>query len=1006
MNQEASPAGRSAPIGQREMAETFFEHSLNGLAILDRHYNYLCVNPAYALVCRRALGEFAGCNHFDLYPSNAKDVFDEVVRTRLPHVTLGRAFEFPGQPQRGLTYWDWTLVPVLGRHGEVEFLFFSVNEVTERKRAEQALRKSALEIEDLYNNAPCGYHSLDRRGMVVRINHTELRWLGYSAEEVVGKLKFTDLLAPSSRKTFEDIFPPFTQRESFMELEYEMLRKDGTTFPVLLNASVIRDSDGHFVSSRTMAYDITERKAAEAKIQRLSQIYVALSQCRQAILRCSNEEELFVQICRDAVQLGGVKLAWIGLVDESGKWVRPTAIYGVGVEYVDDIQISMDPDEAIGRGPAGIAIRERRPIWSNDFMGDPNTAPWQERAARFGWGTSAALPFFRNGAAIGAFLLYAHEVDAFDQATRNLLVEMTQDISAAMEKFEHEAARRRIEAALQISEENLNRAQSVGKVGSWHINILSGRLECSAEAYRMYGLPNTVKDLKTFAGQLHPGDREMVICTWAEAISRTFYEIEYRIVVEGQTRWLKERAQIYRDAAGQPQEAIGSVQDITERKNAEEHIQRLGHFDSLTGLPNRILLADRFNHDISIAQHSHGQLALLFIDLDHFKNVNDTLGHRIGDALLMDVARRMQAVVREEDTISRQGGDEFVIILPGIDADGAAHVAEKLLQTAKRPYHTEGHELSITPSIGIAIYPVDGKDFESLAQCADAAMYRAKRAGRNNFRFYTAEMQARSARIMQLESALRRALERGQLHLHYQPQVSLKDGRTVGAEALLRWTHPELGVIEPAEFIPIAEDSGLILPIGEWVLRTAVRQCKAWIESGLKEMTIAVNISAVQFRHPRLTELVMQILDEEKLPPQCLGLELTEGVAMDDPVAAIAVMDALHAHGIRMSIDDFGTGYSSLSYLKRFKVYKLKVDQSFVQDIAADSDDKAIVGAVISLADSLGLQTIAEGVETEEQLAFLRTRGCDEVQGFFFSKAVSAESFEAFARIGGVKQDY
>jgi EAL domain-containing protein (putative c-di-GMP-specific phosphodiesterase class I) len=296
------------------------------------------------------------------------------------------------------------------------------------------------------------------------------------------------------------------------------------------------------------------------------------------------------------------------------------------------------------------------------------------------------------------------------------------------------------------------------------------------------------------------------------------------------------------------------------------------------------------------------------------------------------------------------------------------------------------------------MYPGDGNDFETLSKCADTAMYRAKTDGRNNYRFFTTGMQARSARSLQLENALRRAQERGELSLHYQPQVLLQDGRIIGAEALLRWQHPELGMLSPAEFIPIAESSGQILQIGEWVLRTAVQQLKAWIDGGMAPMVIAVNLSAVQFRHASLPELVTRILDEAKLPPQYLELELTEGVTMDDPLAAIAVMDDLHERGIRMSIDDFGTGYSSLSYLKQFKVYKLKIDQSFVRDISEDPEDKAIVSAIINMASSLGMQTIAEGVETSSQLAFLRLQGCNEVQGYYFSKPLPAEQFEVFVR--------
>jgi diguanylate cyclase (GGDEF)-like protein len=384
----------------------------------------------------------------------------------------------------------------------------------------------------------------------------------------------------------------------------------------------------------------------------------------------------------------------------------------------------------------------------------------------------------------------------------------------------------------------------------------------------------------------------------------------------------------------------------------------------------------------------------MFLDLDHFKDINDTLGHSIGDALLVELANRLRSVLREEDTVTRLGGDEFILLLPGVDTRGAAYVAQKLLDTIADSYRIEHYDLNLTASIGIALYPEDGVDLEILSKSADTAMYRTKQEGRQGYRFFTPEMQARSARNLQLVNALRHALELGQLQVFYQPQVLMSDAHIIGAEALLRWQHPELGMVSPAEFIPIAEDSGLIMPIGEWVLRCAVRQATVWMANGFAPLTMAVNLSAVQFRHPDLPDLVSRILDEEGLPPEYLELELTEGVAMYNPQGAIGVMNNLHERGVRMSIDDFGTGYSSLSYLKKFKVYKLKIDQSFVRDISTDPEDKAIVSAIINMANSLGLQTIAEGVETPGQQRFLREKGCDEMQGYLFSKPLPAEGFE------------
>ncbi len=441
---------------------------------------------------------------------------------------------------------------------------------------------------------------------------------------------------------------------------------------------------------------------------------------------------------------------------------------------------------------------------------------------------------------------------------------------------------------------------------------------------------------------------------------------------------------------------VAIKEDITEKKKSEAYIDHLAHFDQLTGLPNRVMLNDRVTYLLSMAQRNNEPLTVMFLDLDHFKNINDTLGHTVGDQVLIEMANRIKAVIRDEDTVARLGGDEFIMLFPNTDSNTAMHIATKLITAVSKISIIEHNELTITPSIGIAIYPNDGADFETLLKNADTAMYRVKSNSRNSFHFFTLEMQVNLARNLQLENALRHALERNELEVYYQPQISISDGHVIGAEALLRWHHPEFGMVSPAEFIPIAESSSQIIEIGEWVLRTAIQQTKEWIDSGFAPMIIAVNLSAIQFRQQNLLKLVTDILEEVQLPNEYLELELTEAVTMHDPEYVINVMNKFHERGIRMSIDDFGTGYSSLSYLKQFKVYKLKIDQSFIRDISDNPDDRAIVSAIIDMAHNLGLVTIAEGVETAEQLAFLRLHGCNEIQGYYFSKPLPSVEFERF----------
>ena len=436
--------------------------------------------------------------------------------------------------------------------------------------------------------------------------------------------------------------------------------------------------------------------------------------------------------------------------------------------------------------------------------------------------------------------------------------------------------------------------------------------------------------------------------------------------------------------------------DITERRAAAQEIERLAFFDSLTGLPNRVLLKDRLNQMLTRAGRHKEKVALLFIDLDRFKEVNDTLGHGSGDLLLQVVAERLISCLRTSDTVARLGGDEFVVLLEGVDdREGVMEVAAKLLAAMAQPIQLFDREIYSGGSIGISLYPYDGDNVDTLFKNADTAMYHAKEQGRNTYRFYSSDMHTSALELLTLNSYLRHALERDELSLVYQPQLSFLTGELVGVEALIRWKHPDLGLIAPDRFIPLAEETGLIIPIGTWVLKQACYQAAQWINQGLKPVRVAVNLSAKQFRNPGLVATVRALLEQSGLPAHLLELELTEGMLIENIASTLETLKALKAMGVTLAIDDFGTGYSSLSYLKHFPLDRLKIDRSFVLEMAEKSGDSAaIVQAIIALAHSLKLTVIAEGVERQDQVEFLKQHCCDEMQGFLFSRPLTSDALE------------
>ena len=443
----------------------------------------------------------------------------------------------------------------------------------------------------------------------------------------------------------------------------------------------------------------------------------------------------------------------------------------------------------------------------------------------------------------------------------------------------------------------------------------------------------------------------------------------------------------------------GFATDITKRKVAEERVQFLAYYDALTGLPNRTLLQDRLVKALDSALRRKERVALLFLDLDRFKDINDSFGHSFGDLLLQIIAARFKSGVRKQDTVGRLGGDEFLIVLTNVkEIAYASFVAERLMRAMSAKFVIQGRSLSISCSIGISIFPEDGMDSESLLKNADAAMYSAKESGRNNFRFFTEDMNAQGVERLTLENGLRLALDKKELFLVYQPQMNIATGKIIGLEALLRWQHPTLGLMPPNRFIRIAENCGLIVPIGEWVLRTACAQVRKWQDEGIPVMSIAINVSTVQLRQKDFCELIRSVLNKTGLDPQYLELELTESIFLTDADETLSTIKKLKAMGLTLAIDDFGTGYCNFIYLRQFRISKLKIDRSFIRDVAVNPDDAAITTAIISMAKSLNIKVIAEGVEDEAQMSFLRAHQCDEIQGYYFSKPLAVDKVAAKLR--------
>nr|WP_282446543.1 EAL domain-containing protein [Aromatoleum petrolei] len=756
-----------------------------------------------------------------------------------------------------------------------------LREVDERSQAERTLRASEARVRSILESAADGVVITDAAGRITMVNARTEMLFGYSRSELLGQT--VELLVPErfraqhSEQRSDYHGTPHSDVNGMRRPGIFARRRDGSEFPADISRAVMaHDGEAQVIA---VVRDISTQVRAENELRRLNRTLRMLTLCNEALVRAQNEGELLGTVCGHLVELGGYRLAWVGLaLDDPARSVHPAAMAGVGADYLRTLDVSW-ADVPSGQGPTGRAIRLGTTQTCIDIPGDPAYAPWRTEAQRRGFTSSIALPLTAAGRTVGALNIYASEGDAFDLQEVALLEELANDLA--------------------------------------------------------YGL-----------------------------------------------RSLRER-----DA----------------RQRAERELAHQAHYDTLTGLANRHLFRDRLEQGLVHARRNGRTVAVALLDLDRFKAINDTLGQARGDILLKEAARRLQGPLRNGDTVARLASDEFAILLDDLAAaEDVAPLVGRLLEDVAAPLDIAGHGVYSTASLGISLFPRDGQDAEALLGAADIAMHNAKSAGGNAFRFYAPEMNLRATAQLALASALRSAIDNGELRVFYQPKASLCDGRVTSAEALVRWQHPERGMVSPADFIPVAEDTGLIVPLGEWVLRETCRQQAAWIAEGFAVPPVAVNLSARQFRQENLPQTVRAALVAAGLDPHCLQLEITESTVMHDVDRAVAMLRELNAIGIGVALDDFGTGYSSLAYLKRFPIDQLKIDRAFVRDIASDPEDAAICRAVIGLAHSLDLTVVAEGVETRPQLEFLRANACDEMQGFLFSRPVPAAEYAALLATGRV----
>jgi diguanylate cyclase (GGDEF)-like protein/PAS domain S-box-containing protein len=975
----------------------------------DAGGRYLLVNHATAAIIGKPPEEAVGLDDRALFPAAEATAFSEVdlrvISTGEPITFEESVTKATGETLTMLT----TKGPIHDEAGKIIGLFGIARDISGRKQVEEERSRLARACDSLlsrlqlqFERMPFGCIVIDHDFIIREVNPAAERIFGFSRAELIGRSPFELLVPESARPFVESFLQGLVERDETLRGVNENLTRDGRTILCEWHDTPLRNEAGRLIGLLAMVRDITAERRAEESLLRLNRTLKVLSCCNETLVRATDEKALLNGVCDILVTLGGYLLAWVGFpCRDAARTIEVAASAGVGGDYLRSLRLSWGDNEH-GRGPTALAIREGETVVSRQPGTDPRFPHLQAVIDDLDISAVISLPLRSGEENLGALTICSADAEAFDQEEVKLLSELAEDLAYGIVSLRTAAARRQAEESLRLR----NRAIEASSNGIMICDAASPEtpilyVNPAFERITGYGADEVLGRNPRF---LSGADRDQKGLIDVRESVRLGLEVE--IVVrnyrrDGSLFWNELSVAPVRDSAGRLTHFVGIVDDITEHKRYEEQLEHQANYDPLTDLANRNLLADRLQQSLVYADRSQRLVAVVLLDLDRFKIVNDSLGHGQGDLLLQQVAERLAECVRAADTVARLGGDEFVIALAEVaEAGDVGLVVKKIQNTLARPFTVAGREIHVTASIGISLYPADGQDGESLIRHADIAMYRAKEEGRNTFRFFSPEMNLRIMETLDLEADLRRALERQEFLLHYQPKIDIVSGRITGCEALVRWQHPEKGMILPGAFIPLAEETGLIVTLGDWVLRTACSQNRQWQREGLPPIFVAVNLSARQFRETDLVETVQRTLRETGLEPHWLSLEVTESLIMKDPAGAADTMRRFRELGVGLCLDDFGTGYSSLNYLRRFPVGCLKIDRSFITDVTTDASAAAVATSVVAIAHSLGLVAVAEGVETQAQLDFLRHCSCDSFQGFYFSKPLPAEAFAALVREG------